>query len=219
ARSRGFGRRAREAHVSSLRVAQRSGPGARRGDRALRRAHGRRARLRRAHVSGALRRARGGAGGRCGLLGLLARSIFRGAAARVVGWRASCATRRFSFLPDVLRQLFVTTPAGAADLAAQELRDTGVTVLREVRAGVECAATLEQAYELCLWSRVATRILLPLATFAAATPEALYEGARGVDWSRHLTADGTLAVDCTIRASALTHTQFAALKLKDAIVD
>lgn len=119
----------------------------------------------------------------------------------------------------MLRQLFVTTPAGAADLAAQELRDTGVTVLREVRAGVECAATLEQAYELCLWSRVATRILLPLATFAAATPEALYEGARGVDWSRHLTADGTLAVDCTIRASALTHTQFAALKLKDAIVD
>ena len=42
---------------------------------------------------------------------------------------------------------------------------------------------------------------------------------RAVDWSEHLGVDGTLAVDCTSRRSAITHTQFAALKVKDAVVD
>ena len=62
-------------------------------------------------------------------------------------------------------------------------------------------------------------MLLPVAEFPAPTPEALYDGARAVDWSAHLGADGTLAVDCTSSRSAITHTQFAALKVKDAIVD
>jgi 23S rRNA (guanine2445-N2)-methyltransferase / 23S rRNA (guanine2069-N7)-methyltransferase len=70
-----------------------------------------------------------------------------------------------------------------------------------------------------LWSRVANRVLLPVAEFPAPTPEALYDGVRSVDWSAHLGADGTLAVDCTSSRSAITHTQFAALKVKDAIVD
>ena len=42
---------------------------------------------------------------------------------------------------------------------------------------------------------------------------------RTVDWSEHLGVDGTLAVDCTSGRSAITHTQFAALKVKDAVVD
>ncbi len=39
---------------------------------------------------------------------------------------------------------------------------------------------------------------------------------RTVDWSEHLGVDGTLAVDCTSTRSAITHTQFASLKIKDA---
>jgi 23S rRNA (guanine2069-N7)-methyltransferase / 23S rRNA (guanine2445-N2)-methyltransferase len=84
---------------------------------------------------------------------------------------------------------------------------------------VACAGTLEVGYRACLWSRVANRVLLAVAAFPAPTPEALYEGARGVDWSVHLGVDGTLAVDSTSSRSAITHTQFAALKVKDAIVD
>ena len=38
----------------------------------------------------------------------------------------------------------------------------------------------EQAYRICLWSRVANRVLLELAKFPAPTPEALYDGARAV---------------------------------------
>jgi 23S rRNA (guanine2069-N7)-methyltransferase / 23S rRNA (guanine2445-N2)-methyltransferase len=62
-------------------------------------------------------------------------------------------------------------------------------------------------------------VLLPVARFAAPTPEALYEGVRAVDWREHLGIDGTLAVDAASKRSAITHTQFAALKVKDAVVD
>jgi len=120
---------------------------------------------------------------------------------------------------NALHRLYVTVPAGAADLAAAELESFGASDTKVSRGGVACAGTLEQAYRACLWSRVANRVLLPIAEFPAATPEALYDGARAVDWSAHLGADGTLAVDCTSSRSAITHTQFAALKVKDAIVD
>ena len=118
-----------------------------------------------------------------------------------------------------MHSLYVTAPAGTAELAAEELTACGVTDLKVERGGVAGTGTLEQAYRACLWSRVANRVLLKLAEFPAPTPEALYDGVRGVDWHEHLTVDGTLAVDATSTSSAITHTQFAALKTKDAIVD
>ncbi|MCC7261019.1 MAG: bifunctional 23S rRNA (guanine(2069)-N(7))-methyltransferase RlmK/23S rRNA (guanine(2445)-N(2))-methyltransferase RlmL, partial [Candidatus Latescibacteria bacterium] len=53
----------------------------------------------------------------------------------------------------------------------------------------------------------------------AADPQALYHGVGQVDWGGHLAAEGTLAVDCTAGATPITHTHFAALRVKDAIVD
>ena len=118
-----------------------------------------------------------------------------------------------------MHRLYVTAPAGTADLAAEELAACGVVALKVERGGVAFEGTLEQAYRACLWSRVANRVLLAVAEFPAATPEALYDGVRTVDWSEHLGVDGTLAVACTSGRSAITHTQFAALKVKDAVVD
>jgi putative N6-adenine-specific DNA methylase len=51
------------------------------------------------------------------------------------------------------------------------------------------------------------------------TPEALYEAVRSLDWTRYLTPEHTLAVDCNVRDSRLTHSKYAALKTKDAICD
>ncbi|HZF29841.1 MAG TPA: bifunctional 23S rRNA (guanine(2069)-N(7))-methyltransferase RlmK/23S rRNA (guanine(2445)-N(2))-methyltransferase RlmL [Gammaproteobacteria bacterium] len=115
--------------------------------------------------------------------------------------------------------LYVTVPAGAAELAAEELAAFGAADVAVSRGGVACAGSLEVAYRACLWSRVANRVLLPVAEFDAPTPDALYAGVRTIDWSEHLSVDGTLAVDAVSQRSAITHTQFAALKVKDAVVD
>jgi 23S rRNA (guanine2445-N2)-methyltransferase / 23S rRNA (guanine2069-N7)-methyltransferase len=116
-------------------------------------------------------------------------------------------------------QFFASCPPGVADLAAGELRECGATQTREFKLGVQFEGTLESAYRACLWSRTASRILMPLATFPAATPGALYEGVSGIDWSEHVAATGSLAIDFGGASSGITHTHFGALKTKDAIVD
>jgi 23S rRNA (guanine2445-N2)-methyltransferase / 23S rRNA (guanine2069-N7)-methyltransferase len=116
-------------------------------------------------------------------------------------------------------QFFASCPPGVADLTAAELRDCGATQAREFKLGVQFEGSLETAYRACLWSRTASRILMPLATFAASTPEALYEGVSAVDWSEHVSATGSLAIDFGGASSGITHTHYGALKTKDAIVD
>jgi 23S rRNA (guanine2445-N2)-methyltransferase / 23S rRNA (guanine2069-N7)-methyltransferase len=81
------------------------------------------------------------------------------------------------------------------------------------------AGSLETAYRACLWSRFSTRILLPLAEFKAPDTDALYKGAFEVGCPKHLAKDGTFAVDCTAVSSPIEHTRFAALRVKDAVVD
>ena len=62
-------------------------------------------------------------------------------------------------------------------------------------------------------------MLLPLATFPAADPDDLYQAGLGINWSEQLSPDGSLAVHCTLIDSKITHSRFAALRIKDAIVD
>jgi 23S rRNA (guanine2069-N7)-methyltransferase / 23S rRNA (guanine2445-N2)-methyltransferase len=117
------------------------------------------------------------------------------------------------------RDFFATTAKGMEGLLAAELRDLGATEVVERRAGVAWRSPLAVAYRATLWSRVASRILLPLAGFAAATPEALYAGVRAIRWADHIGRGRTLAVDASLSRSRITHSHFAALKTKDAIVD
>lgn len=114
---------------------------------------------------------------------------------------------------------FATTPKGIEPLLVDELRKLGVSSPQPGRGGVVFSGNLELAYRTCLWSRVANRVLLTLARFPAPSPEALYQGVLGLDWSEHLEPDGTLAVDCFVRSSNITHSHFGALKVKDAVVD
>lgn len=112
-----------------------------------------------------------------------------------------------------------TAPRGLADLVARELREQGLSELRELRAGVRFAADLRGGYRACLHSRVASRVLLEVADYQANDTDAFYAGARRLDWSAHVDPRGTLACEFTGTHPTITHSQFGALKLKDAICD
>ena len=114
---------------------------------------------------------------------------------------------------------FATAPRGLESLLADELRALGAEEVAGTVAGVGFSGSLEVAYRVCLWSRLASRVLLQLAVFPAPTPEALYAGVRDIDWRAHLDPDATLAVDANVARSAINHSRFAALKVKDALVD
>ena len=116
-------------------------------------------------------------------------------------------------------QFFASCPPGVADLTAAELRACGATHTRELKLGVLFEGSLEAAYRACLWSRTASRILMPLGNFPAATPEALYEGVAAIDWTQHVAPNGSLAIEFGGSSAGIKHTHFGALKTKDAIVD
>ncbi len=114
---------------------------------------------------------------------------------------------------------FATTAKGMEALLASELLEFGASDIAPTRAGVAFKGDIKIAYRACLWSRVANRVLLPLKTFPAPTPEKLYGGAKSIRWSDHLSPKETFAVEFSSTDSAITHTHFGALKVKDALVD
>ena len=119
-----------------------------------------------------------------------------------------------------VRSFFATCPKTLEGLLAQELVDLGAQKVRQTRAGVHFTGDLKTAYRVCLWSRLANRVLLPLCTATAETPDQLYAQVyHQIDWHRHLDVDGSLAVDFTSTGSNRFHSHYAALRVKDAVVD
>lgn len=114
---------------------------------------------------------------------------------------------------------FATCPKGTAELLAAELVSLGALDPRVHVGGVGFQGDLTCAYRVLLWSRVANRLLHVLAHFEAADEAALYAGVREIDWSHHLGAEGTLAVDAVCQRSNLTHSLYVARRVKDAVVD
>jgi len=116
-------------------------------------------------------------------------------------------------------RFFATAAKGTEPLLRDELNELGLSPVRADRGGVHFGAAPRDAYRACLWSRIAQRVLEPLADFACPDEDALYAGVAGIDWQRVLDAERTLAVRAACRSSRLTHTQYIAQRSKDAVVD
>lgn len=115
--------------------------------------------------------------------------------------------------------LYATCPKGLESLLAEESRHLGAEVVRETVGGVHLGAALPMAYTLCLWSRLANRVLLVLDRFAADDAQTLYDGVRSQPWDEHLPVDGSFAVDFSGSGRGIDNSHFGALKCKDAVVD
>ncbi len=114
---------------------------------------------------------------------------------------------------------FATAPAGLELLLVKELQALGAGQVREARGGVYFDGTQRTAYQACLWSRLANRILQPLTRFPAVDGDELYAGIRQVDWHEHLDTTATFAVDFVSSRSTMTHTLYGAQRVKDGIAD
>lgn len=117
------------------------------------------------------------------------------------------------------RRYFATAAKGTEVVLRDELRRRRFRKVRADRGGVHFEGELVHAYRACLELRTAMRVLEELATFPAPDGDALYEGVRAIDFAPLVGADGTLAVRASLGSSALTHSQFVAQRVKDAIVD
>ena len=115
--------------------------------------------------------------------------------------------------------LFATHPLGFSDLVEQEVLGCGGQITARTTAGIGFSGSLECAYRMCLWSRVANRILLQIRRVRRTGT-----GRAVLRHSAHRLAGasapgGSIAVDFVTTRSQINHSLYGAQRVKDAIVD
>ncbi len=115
--------------------------------------------------------------------------------------------------------LFATCSKGTEELLAEELKELGAQRVRQDRGGVRLQANPLEALRVLFHTRIAMRLLWPLAEGEASGAQGLYDAAYQVPWEDHLDTRTTFAVDATLKDSEHKHSGFVALKVKDAIAD
>ncbi|WJG07648.1 bifunctional 23S rRNA (guanine(2069)-N(7))-methyltransferase RlmK/23S rRNA (guanine(2445)-N(2))-methyltransferase RlmL [Aliiglaciecola sp. LCG003] len=114
----------------------------------------------------------------------------------------------------------VTTSKGLDDLLLEEVSQLCDQRQISQRPGqVYFSGELSDVYQICLWSRLANRVLIKVAQGKIDNAEDLYQIVTEVEWAHHFALNNTFAVDFIGTNRTINNTQFGALKVKDAIVD
>lgn len=116
-------------------------------------------------------------------------------------------------------KFFASCGKGLEYLLVDELLALGCAKATAALAGANVEGSLHDAQRAVLWSRLASRVLWPLAEFDCPDEHALYAGVAALPWQEHLRPGQTLAVDAHVSGSAITHARYAAQRVKDAVVD
>ncbi|GGW88537.1 bifunctional 23S rRNA (guanine(2069)-N(7))-methyltransferase RlmK/23S rRNA (guanine(2445)-N(2))-methyltransferase RlmL [Alteromonas halophila] len=119
-----------------------------------------------------------------------------------------------------MNTFFVTTSKGLDELLLDEVARLCPSADAKLRAGViQVQGSLSDAYTLCLWSRLANRVVWVLAEGPAKDADSLYATADSIDWPMQMTVNHTLSVHFVGSSREINNTQFGAVRVKDAIVD
>ncbi|MCO7225391.1 bifunctional 23S rRNA (guanine(2069)-N(7))-methyltransferase RlmK/23S rRNA (guanine(2445)-N(2))-methyltransferase RlmL [Pleionea sp. CnH1-48] len=116
-------------------------------------------------------------------------------------------------------KFIITSPPGFEYLLVDELKSIGVEEAKEGLTQVRFECDWETLYRVCMWSRLANRVLYPIEEFDCPDDNALYRAVRDIDWDLHLSPEQTMAVDFVSRKSNINHERYGAQKVKDAVVD
>lgn len=114
---------------------------------------------------------------------------------------------------------FAQIPDGGEDVASDELTALGAEGIKAGYRGLYFGAERRALYGIAYRALTITRVLAPLIRFQCHSPEYLYKRAQSIAWSDFLDPRRTFAVFATVSNSAIRHSQYAALTVKDAIVD
>ncbi|MDF7666616.1 bifunctional 23S rRNA (guanine(2069)-N(7))-methyltransferase RlmK/23S rRNA (guanine(2445)-N(2))-methyltransferase RlmL [Orbaceae bacterium ESL0727] len=118
-----------------------------------------------------------------------------------------------------MNTLFASTSRGLEELLKKELQQIGAVECQITQGGVYFQADEKTLYQSLLWSRLASRILLPLAEFDIYSDLDLYSCAINIAWPDIFSADSTFAINFVGMNEFIRNSQYGALKIKDAIVD
>jgi 23S rRNA (guanine2445-N2)-methyltransferase / 23S rRNA (guanine2069-N7)-methyltransferase len=113
----------------------------------------------------------------------------------------------------------ITCPLHIEKLLDQELRYLGYKELKPSAGKVSLQAPIEAGFQICLWSRMANRVLLQLAEWEGKDGDSIYQNAREFNWQEHLRPNQTFSISFHGTNQHIRHPHYGAQRLKDALVD
>ena len=116
-------------------------------------------------------------------------------------------------------QIQIKTFFGLEEVLAKEIQQLGGRNVEVKNRAVNCEGDLGFLYKINYSSRLAVKILVPIYEFKAFNEDKFYHRLLNFKWNEYMKVNQTFAIDATVHSEKFRHSQFMALKMKDAIVD
>ena len=116
-------------------------------------------------------------------------------------------------------KMVAKTMLNLEEVLADELKALGAENVEVLTRAVEFEGDMRLLYRANYCLRTALAILKPFAEFEANNEQELYDQVYRIRWEKILDGDCTFMIDSTTSGEIFTHSYYAALKTKDAIVD
>lgn len=118
-----------------------------------------------------------------------------------------------------MNSLFASTARGLEELLKTELEKLGAVGCQVVQGGVHFQGDTRLIYQSLMWSRLASRIILPMGECKVYSDLDLYLGVQAINWTEIFNPGATFAVHFSGLNDTIRNSQYGAMKVKDAIVD
>jgi putative N6-adenine-specific DNA methylase len=105
------------------------------------------------------------------------------------------------------------------EAGAQELTELGAEDVRPEFSGIHFRADPSTLYRINYLTRLLSRCLAPLRSYDCPDTDTLYQKAKQIEWEDFFSHGNTFAVSGNVSDSAISHSKYAALRLKDAVAD
>ena len=116
-------------------------------------------------------------------------------------------------------RFFAQSQEEIKELAVEELMELGARNIKPGFRGIFFEADRAGLYRINYASRLISRVVAPLTSFRCHNTDYLYRKAKGISWEDFFAPHQTFAIFSHVSQSNIKHSQYASLRLKDAIAD
>ncbi|HRD06949.1 MAG: THUMP domain-containing protein [Saprospiraceae bacterium] len=116
-------------------------------------------------------------------------------------------------------KIIVRTLQGLEAVLADELQQLGCSEIQILTRAVACEADTKQLYAANCLLRTAIKVMVPLKEVVVRNEQQLYAAVKDIAWEEIFSIHQSFSVEGVVHSDIFRHSQYAALKSKDAIAD
>ena len=124
-----------------------------------------------------------------------------------------------NFYPKTPFRITIKTLQNLEEVLAGEMRERGANNIEIGKRVVHCTGDMALVYTCNLHLRTALRVLIPIVEFPIRQADDIHRQAMKFDWTEWLDLNQTFAIDPNVNSEFIRHSNYASVKLKDAIAD